>query len=154
MKPIFGYCGKYFITESGEVYNKVGLKMKQQTDKYGYRYIKLCLNGVEKKHKIHRLVAEAFIPNLSYFKQVNHKDDCKTNNNVNNLEWCDAEYNNSYGGRLSKIRKRIAKISENGNMKVYNSIKEVESSGYILSCVKLCLSGKQNKHKGFYWEYL
>jgi hypothetical protein len=153
MKDVVGYEGLYFITKEGDIYNKNGLLIKQQIDKYGYVYVKLCKFGIAKKHKVHRLVAEAFIENPLNLPCVNHKDENKTNNHVDNLEWCTVSYNNSYGSRLSKIRKRIIRIDINGTIAVYNSIQETEHDGFILSCVKLCLSGKQEKHKNNYWEY-
>lgn len=81
--------------------------MKQQCNKYVT--VMLCKQGVTKRLLVHRLVAEAFIPNTNNLPQVNHKDECKTNNTIENLEWCTKEYNNNYGTKNDRIRKAALK---------------------------------------------
>ena len=92
----------------------------------GYLQIKLYKNGKYKTNRIHRLVALAFIPNPNNLYEINHKDECKENNNVNNLEWCDTSYNANYGTRtkrsIKKLKEKnhydkIAKISAKVNGK-------------------------------------
>ena len=78
--------------------------MKLQTTKKGYIYVKLCLNGEQKIYHVHRLVAETFIPNVENLPEVNHKDEDKSNNNVNNLEWCSHEYNIHYGTGMERMK--------------------------------------------------
>ena len=97
-KPIEGYEDKYLISNTGKVkslYRNIILKPK--TDKDGYKEVSLHKNGKSKTKKIHRLVAYAFIPNPNNLPQVNHKNENKENNHVENLEWCTSEYNNNYG---------------------------------------------------------
>ena len=79
--------------------------MKQNLNKKYNRYsIMLWKNGKSKRFWVARLVAKAFVfnPNPNIFTQVNHKDENKTNNNSNNLEWCTVAYNNTYGTRLQR----------------------------------------------------
>lgn len=77
--------------------------MKLSLDKNGYQHITLK-RGKELSCKVHRLVARAFIPNPNNLPQVNHKDEDKTNNRVENLEWCTANYNTSYNnGRKGEL---------------------------------------------------
>ena len=77
----------------------------QNIGKLGYAYVNLHLNGKMKTIKTHRLVAEAFIPNPENKPMVNHKDEVKNNNAVENLEWCDAKYNINYGTRTARMIK-------------------------------------------------
>lgn len=104
-KDIPGYEGKYEVSNLGNVrslnYNHTGeIKLlKQGTNKKGYKLVNLCKNGKQKCYLIHRLVAMTFIPNPNNLPIINHKDENKVNNNVNNLEWCTYEYNNNYGTR-------------------------------------------------------
>ena len=82
-----------------------GRILKPCTTKDGYLLVNLCKNGKVKSFLVHRLVAEAFIDNTDNLPQVNHKDENKLNNNVDNLEWCDAQYNSNYGTRTERLSK-------------------------------------------------
>jgi len=75
---------------------KKGLILKQHEDIGGYLKIGFRVNGKWVNKSVHRLVAQAFIPNPNNLPQVNHKDGDRTNNNFSNLEWCTASYNNQY----------------------------------------------------------
>ena len=87
MKRIKGF-EDYLINVFGDIYSmKSNIWLKQCNDKYSYLYINLCKKGKYKKFKVHRLVAETFIPNLYNKPQVNHKDGNKQNNCIDNLEW-------------------------------------------------------------------
>ena len=91
---IQGYEGYYMINSSGDVYSVKSNKLLQPgRNSQGYKTIILCKDGKEKSFKVHRLVALAFIPNMSNYPFINHKDEDKTNNSVENLEWCTHEYN-------------------------------------------------------------
>jgi hypothetical protein len=80
--------------------------LKGYKDQEGYLVYRICdNNGKVFTKKGHRLVAEAFIPNPDNLPFINHKDENRQNNNVDNLEWCTAEYNNNYGTRKDKLRK-------------------------------------------------
>lgn len=103
----------YAVSSDGYVYSFYWKrKMSPKKHKLGYRFVVLC-RGAERVPKyIHRLVAEAFIPNPNGYTEINHKDEDKTNNVVSNLEWCDRIYNMNYGTlnrrRLETFRKTIA----------------------------------------------
>lgn len=78
--------------------------MKQTIDKDGYMTVSLCKNGKARHYRVHRLVAEAFLKNPNNFPFVNHKDENKANNNLDNLGWCSVLYNNHYGKGYCKER--------------------------------------------------
>ena len=113
-RDISGYEGLYQVSSCGRVKslrnNQGNYRekiLKQKTDKRGYKHTCLWKNGKTKYYLVHRLVALTFIENLNNYPEVNHKDECKYNNYVENLEWCTVAYNNSYGTRLGKISKAL-----------------------------------------------
>lgn len=110
-KQIKGYPD-YFVSNTGKVksyrYPSKGRIIMGHLDKDGYRRILLySAPGVRKTKGVHRLVAEAFIPNPNNYPVINHKDENRSNNNANNLEWCTVKYNNNYGNRNKKVRKAL-----------------------------------------------
>ena len=84
----------------GHVKNKHGRILKPEI-RNGYYSVSLMKNGKRRNYRIHRLVAETFIPNIRHLLMVNHKDEDKLNNKVENLEWCDNTYNSQYPNDLS-----------------------------------------------------
>lgn len=109
----------YMVSSFGRVKNiKSNKILKLYKDKRkGKEYLRVCLykNGKSKKYAVHRLVAEAFIPNPDNLPQVNHKDENKQNNIVSNLEWCTHLYNHQFG----TINERISKSQINHPLKSY-----------------------------------
>ena len=107
-RDIKGYEGKYKISSHGKVKSlkhKDEKLLKPSYDKDGYKQVILCNNGKGKKWFIHRLVAIHFLPNPNNLPQVNHKDEDKANNVVENLEWCTCKYNINYGTAKNKKAK-------------------------------------------------
>lgn len=106
-RDIEGYEGLYMVSNFGRVVSFQGCNpriMKLGMTHKGYQCVGL---QKEKQHKtcvVHRLVAKAFIPNSDNLPQVNHKDECKTNNRVDNLEWCTDKYNHNYGTYIERQR--------------------------------------------------
>ncbi len=105
-KDVQGYEGLYQVSNLGKVKSFRGsckfgkpkeLLLKPTLINSGYGVVTLYSNEKRKKFQIHRLVATAFIPNPMNLPCVNHKDENKLNNSVENLEWCTYEYNNNYG---------------------------------------------------------
>lgn len=104
-KPVVNFEEYYEVSNLGRVRRiKTGRILKPRF-RYGsngdddYLRVNLCANGKKYTYYIHRLVADAFISNPNECTQINHRDEDKTNNDVSNLEWCDAIYNNNYGTR-------------------------------------------------------
>ena len=134
-RPIEGYEGLYEVSSYGKVRSldrydsrnhfRKGKVLSLVKNKEGYLQVNLCCNGKNKMFLVHRLSAQAFIPNPDNLPQVNHKDEDKTNNSVDNLEWCDCSYNNNYGTRKDKVRETAIKngywtgLSREESMKKY-----------------------------------
>ena len=100
---IMGYEGQYQVSNTGYIRSIKRNRILKPTNINGYLQISLSNQGKIKKCLIHRLVAEAFLPNPNNLSQVHHKDENTFNNNVNNLEWCNVTYNNNYGTRNARI---------------------------------------------------
>ena len=118
-RSIEGYEGLYEVSNTGRVrsvdrYVKVGYGgyrlhkgkiLKLELCNCGYYSVEITYKYKRNHFYVHRLVAEAFIPNPDNLAQVNHKDEDKTNNNVENLEWCNRKYNMNYGTRAERRKK-------------------------------------------------
>lgn len=128
--------------------------LKPKKDKYGYLQVNLWKNGKKKTFTVHRLVTEAFIPNPNNLPCINHKDECKTNNNVNNLEWCDNKYNNAYGTRTERCCKPVLQYDLEGNfIREWKSTAECGRNGFKQGAVAACCRGELKKYKDFIWKY-
>ena len=155
MKDIKGYEGIYAITSCGRVWNyRIKRFMQPKKGKDGYLRIILCRDGIKKTYLIHRLVAEAFISNPNNYPIVNHKDEIKSHDWVNNLEFCDKSYNASYGTcptKISKANSIKVKCVETGI--IYNSYTEAALSvGVNKSRISLVCNGKAKTAGGYHWE--
>ena len=161
----------YSVTDDGRVfslnYNREGYKreMKPQKDINGYNRMELSIEGKRKKFKVHRLVSLAFIPNPDNLPEVNHKDECKTNNNVSNLEWCSKSYNINYGTRNERCcekqlnrkdqSKPVKQFTKDGIfIKEYPSMHEAKrQTGYDFSFISRCCRGRTKSAYGYIWRY-
>lgn len=140
-KDINGYEGIYQVSNFGRIKSverKVkcaeklgGFRLKREkilsTDVGTFGYHRVYMQG--RKYLVHRLVAKAFVPNPQNYTQVNHKDECKGNNNASNLEWCTAKYNSNYGDRTERTArskyKQLSMFNMNGEfIRDFDSIKE------------------------------
>lgn len=110
-RDIPGYEGKYQVSNIGNVRSlhyrntNKAQRLNSVINEGGYNIVGLSKDGKSKQYKVHRLVAEAFIPNPNNYPIINHKDENKTNNVVWNLEWCTYEYNNNYGTKNERASK-------------------------------------------------
>lgn len=103
MKDIKGFEGVYGVTSCGKVWSYRSKRfLRPWKAGKGYLEVHLSKSGEEKKVYIHRLVADAYIPNPENKPQVNHRDEVKTNNCVNNLEWMTNKENNNYGTKRER----------------------------------------------------
>ena len=151
---------------------------KPSVDRYGYlRYVLCKAENKEYKRKYilaHRLVAETFIPDKTTFKstpdenrdeinlddlQINHKDECKKNNCVDNLEWCTVQYNATYGTKIKRSslngRTKVVQLTKNYEiLKIWDSL-TIASEALHISAGRICLccKGKAKSAGGYSWKY-
>lgn len=167
-KDIQGYEGLYQVSNEGRVKSLKFGKEKILKGRISSNYLLVCLrkNGKSRNKLIHRLVAEAFLENPQNLQEVNHKDENKTNNHVENLEWCTPKYNSNYGtGHQRSSEKQINDPTKSKRVdqidpisgevvRKWESVKECCRNGYNNSCIWQCCIGKRKIHKGYVWKYL
>lgn len=179
-RDIIGYEGFYQISSLGNVrslsrtywfgQNHLAQKrtkdiiMSSRKDKDGYLTVSLSKNGKRKNYKIHRLVAYHFLSNPYNYPEVNHKDECRTNNVYTNLEFCTGDYNIHYGSHIARSikaqhRTPVVGVSlTNGSKIEYSSINDIKREGKFSStaiclCCKNKYMSKKNEYKGYVWRY-
>lgn len=169
-KDIAGYEGLYQVSNLGNVrslgrwrgngkgvYFQEGQIIKPFKNKRGYQIVDLRKNG-RKNHYVHRLVAQSFIENPENLPCINHKDESKTNNRVDNLEWCSYVYNNNYGTRNKRMAesksKKVIQLTLDGKIvREWASTVECGLNGFNKGHVAECCRGERKTHKGYRWVY-
>lgn len=146
----------YSIDEYGNVYSfKTRKYLSQEKHKDGYYYVQLCKDGNRRAFAVHRLIAMCFIENSTNLPIVNHKDENRENNTVDNLEWCTEKYNTNYGNARIKQAQSISKAVvciETGE--VFLSQKSAESKvGKCYRHICDCCKGKKQTCGGYHWRY-
>lgn len=183
-KPVVGYEGLYEVSNLGRVrsvsrivhtkrgndeydYHVKGKVVEPQERRHGYLavflYGKESKNGRFTQKSVHRLVAEAFIPNPNGYSEVNHRDENKQNNVLENLEWCDHKQNCHHG---TAIKRRVAKqvngkkskpvdqLDMNGRyIKTFPSMQEASRNGYAAANVYRAIHGQYSHAYGYKWRY-
>lgn len=155
-RNIQGHKG-YQVSNTGRVrnINKGNILSQYNRNKQGYKAVSID----RKLITVHRLVAQAFIPNPNNLPMVNHKDENPLNNCVENLEWCDAKYNCNYGTRIKRIADKnstpIVSIDTNGKETYYKSAFECfHRKGYDYSNILKCCKGLRNKAHDCKWVFV
>ena len=178
-KDICGYEGIYKISNKGRVLalekdimrgkgyktlvHQPEMLLVPTVDKWGYWGVNLWKNAKLKRIKVHRLVAEHFLPNPLGLKYINHKDENKANNRVENLEWCTTAYNNTYGSRVERMClakfKPVEQYTKSGEFVArYGSLNEAqEKTGIQASNISKVAKGGIygfNSAGGYVWRFV
>lgn len=160
-KPIVGYEDRYEISNLGRVKSlkKNGLIMSPCKGKDGYYRINLKVRKQQKMKMVHRLVAEAFIPNPMGLPQINHKNENKADNRVENLEWCTAKYNSNYGTHIERVSLSLSKpifcVELNKSFKnAIEAAKFIGAAKGTITHINRCATGKESTCYGYRWRYL
>ena len=157
-KNTVGYDG-YMVSNLGRVFSKkTDQFLKQTPNAKGYYRVELCVEGKAKNVAVHRLVAETFLSNPNNLPIINHKDENKQNNCVENLEWCTHIYNSNYG--LCQVKKAEHKkkpvlqlsLTTGEIVRRFESLKEAEEHGFNHSNVSACCNGRKKSAYGFCWK--
>lgn len=172
-KPVVGYEGFYevsnlgrirsldrsFIDRDGHERHYKGKIMALCDAGKGYRNVQLQAKGKRSTPRVCRVVATAWIPNPNNLPQVNHKDEDKTNDSADNLEWCTAIYNTRYGTgierRAAQISKRVKQYDLNGNFIAEwpSATAAAKELGIDQPHIIRCCRGKLRKTGGYVWKY-
>ena len=166
-RNIIGYEGLYQVSNLGRVKslgngsgnNSKEKILKGSKNKFGYLKVNLYKDGKQKTHKVHRLVASAFIPNPNNLPEVNHKDEDKTNNIVTNIEYCDRTYNNNYGTHNDRMAKSLSipilQFNKDGEFirKWDSAIQAQKELGVNQGNISKCCKGKLKSASNYIWMY-
>ena len=173
--PVNGYEGIYEVSNLGnirslsrEVNCKYGKRItreknicKNYNPKTGYYMVCLSKDRIKKTFLLHRLIATAFIDNAMNLPQVNHKNEIKTDNRAENLEWCDSIYNNNYGTKKERISQKnkiskckpVMQIKDGVVINIFPSTisaKHIADPGHIGSCC----NGQRKSAGGYEWAFV
>lgn len=173
-KDIQGFEECYQVSNKGKVRSKdrwvkngnksnrfvKGQEIVGCSDKDGYKIVLLSKNNKKTHWRVHKLVATTFeLPNPNGYVEINHKDDNKENNHLDNLEWCSRSYNNTYNGKAIRTGKtqmvKIAQFSLDGKfIRNWDSAKIVERElGFCNTSINSCCRGKAHTAYGYVWKY-
>lgn len=171
-KAIAGYEGLYEVSDQGRVkslnYNHTHKEkiLRPVKGRKGYLQVSLCKDGQIKNWKVHRLVAEAFIPNPQCLETINHRDEVKTNNSASNLEWMNRKDNDNYGTRNKRVAEaRLNHPAFSKKVQMFDkltgellatfpSLAEAERITRIaFQNISSCCNGKLKSAGGYNWKY-
>lgn len=192
-KDIPGFEGLYQVSNLGRVkslprgkqwpYRRTHNNIRKPRVKNGYYQVNLSKENKVKWLSVHRLVALAFIPNPDNLPCINHRDENRLNNSIENLEWCSYAYNANYGtarqrqiesmkrndplniraqksletrarNNMPNARRKVVQMDSSGCvMRVFNSIADAGRQGYDRASITYCCQGKRKTTGGYKWKY-
>ncbi len=147
----------YMVSEDGRV-TRNGILRRQYLNSKGYCMVTMA----SRTTAVHRLVATAFIPNPMDYREVNHLNGVKTDNNVSNLEWCDRLMNvrhafatglvTKYSGAEHWASKPVRAVFPDGSFRDFDYIMIAKEAGFSPSCISMCVNGARKTHGGATWN--
>lgn len=156
---------RWIHSKRGQIYLVRGKTLTPSVDKDGYLFVHLWKGNGRITRRVHRLVAEAFLPNPCELPEVNHKNETKNDNAVSNLEWCDRQYNATYGTAIDRRvmhtaperngRRPVSQFTKDGILvRVWGSAAEAATSlNANRSDITKVAKGKAKSCRGYKWEY-
>lgn len=153
-------CPRIEVNEHGEIrYRDTGKIASTSVAVTGYIQVGIWYQGRTHTYNVHRLVAEAFIPNPYNLPQINHKDEDRANCNVENLEWCTQKYNNNYGTHKEKQRRHCCKpvVAIDKETKKETMFFSIAEAGRVLGVnpgnISRALNGRRKGTLSHFWKY-
>lgn len=153
--PASGFEKYYEVSNTGKIRSRrSGMERKQvPNNATGYLTVVLCGDNFRKTVTVHRIVAATFLKNPDNLPCVNHKDENKHNNSVDNLEWCTKEYNNKYNGKTQKCNKKVIQFCD-GFTKVWDSARKAHEAGIAnYKNISACCRGIRKSAGGYQWKF-
>ena len=154
-------CDKYEVNNKGEIRHK---KRKQilspRKNSGGYGYVCFIIEGQRKNFAIHRIVANAFLPNPNGYTEINHKDYDKTNNCVENLEWVNSSQNKRHAYLKKENHesrgKSVNQYTKDGiYIKTFNTVSEAAiEMGCCVAAISNCCLGRTKTSQGYRWSFV
>ena len=170
-KDVHGFEGLYMISNLGKI-KSIDHYVKCNTGKRlvkgrvlkacdrgnGYPFVTLGKDGKQYNMSIHRMVAIAFVPNPQKYKEVNHIDENKSNFHVENLEWCDRNYNNNHGTRQNRVTiknsKKVIQMEGDKVLRIWFSLSDIARElNFSIGNISSCCNGSRPSAYGYVWKY-
>ena len=163
-KEVLGFDVLYEVSNLGRVrsrysedrgYSNEYVYLKPLDNGHGYLRFNWRMKKRQRTVYLHRLVAEAFLPNPDMLPEVNHKDENKANCRVDNLEWCDHKYNASYGTKNERMaEKRVKPVQCIETGVIFRSARDAgKELGVTNTAISNCLKGRSKTAAGYTWRY-
>mgnify|MGYP001625076177 CR=1 FL=1 len=151
----------YEVNQLGEIRHKKRQKiLKPRSNNGGYQYVNFKINGKNTNFAVHRIVANAFIPNPNGYTEVNHKDYNKKNNCVDNLEWVSSSQNKQHSYLKQENKKSRGKAvnqytKEGIFLKTFDSVSDAAKElGCCIAAISNCCLGRTKTSQGFRWSFV
>ena len=159
-KPVVGFEEYYLVSDSGQVWSlRRNIALKPKIDRYGYEAVVLSVKGKAHHRTVHRLVAQAFIPNPQNLPTVNHINEIKTDNRAVNLEWMSVVDNLHHGTcreRMADTRCKfpVEQVFSDGTTVRYKGVKDASrKTGVHRVCIARCCQHLRKTAGGYKWRY-